>query len=86
MPAAREHDTPPTDVAQMTNVQKLAALLVILGPDTAAHVLKHLDEHELEVISGEMAKFTFISRELQAAILKEFTEVALDATTAVLGG
>lgn len=86
MPTAPEHEAPPADVSRMTKVQKLAALLVILGPDAAAQVLKHLEEQELEVVSSEMARFTFISRELQAAILKEFTDVALEASTAVLGG
>jgi len=74
------------DISKMTKVQKLAALLVILGPESAAQVLKNLDEHELETVSSEMTKLSLISQELQKEILKEFTEVAVQASTSILGG
>lgn len=70
----------------MTKVQKLAALLVILGPENAALVLKNLDQHELDSLSVEMSKFNTISRELQQEVLREFTDVVVDATTSVRGG
>ncbi|MGA2555216.1 MAG: flagellar motor switch protein FliG [Verrucomicrobiota bacterium] len=70
----------------MTKLQKLAALLIILGPDTASALLKNLDEEELEAVSAEMARLTFISQELQNEILQEFTDVAVAASAAVLGG
>jgi flagellar motor switch protein FliG len=70
----------------MTKLQKLAALLIILGPDSAAQILKNLDEHEIEAVSLEMSKLMVISQELQREILREFTEVAVQASTAVLGG
>ncbi len=75
-----------TDISKMTKIQKLAALLVILGPESAAQILKNLDEHELEAVSSEMSKLTLISQELQQEILKEFSEVAVQASTAILGG
>jgi len=74
------------DFAKMTKVQKLAALLVILGPDSAAQLMRQFDEHELEAVSGEMAKLTFISRELQEDVLREFSEVAVEASTGICGG
>ncbi len=70
----------------MTKIQKLAVLLVILGPDSAVDIMKHLDEHELEAVAGEMTKVSLVNYELQQEILKEFTEVAVQASTAVLGG
>ncbi|HXG49114.1 MAG TPA: flagellar motor switch protein FliG [Methylomirabilota bacterium] len=85
MPAAPE-TAQPLDITKMTKVQKLAALLIIVGPDAAAQVLKHLDEHELDAVTTEMAKITMISQSLQEEILKEFTEVAIDASTSILGG
>lgn len=72
--------------ATMTKIQKLAVLLVILGPDSAVDIMKHLDEHELEAVAGEMTKVSLVNYELQQEILKEFTEVAVQASTAVLGG
>jgi flagellar motor switch protein FliG len=41
-----------TEVSKLTKIQKLAILLIILGPDTAAQILKNLDEHELEAVSA----------------------------------
>jgi flagellar motor switch protein FliG len=74
------------DYAKLTKVQKLAALLVILGPDSAARLMREFDEHELETVSGEMTKLTFISRELQQEVLREFSEVAVEASTGICGG
>lgn len=81
-----ETDIPALDVANMTKIQKLAALLVILGPESAAQILKIFDEHELESISLEMSKFTLIGQDLQREILREFSDVAVHAGTGILGG
>lgn len=70
----------------MTKIQKLAALLVILGTDSAVQVLKGLDEHEVESVTTEMAKFAMLSQEVQGDILREFTEVAVQASTSIRGG
>jgi flagellar motor switch protein FliG len=86
MAAAPETAPPPLDVAKMTKVQKLAALLIIIGPESAGQVMKNLDEHELDVVAGEMAKIAMIPVDIQREILKEFTGVAVEASTAILGG
>lgn len=70
----------------MTKVQKLAALLIVIGPEAASQVMKNLDEHELDTVAGEMAKMPMIPQELQRDILKEFTGVAVEASTCILGG
>ncbi len=72
--------------SSMTKLQKLAALLIILGPDSASELLKNLEEEELEAVSAEMTRLTFISQEMQQDILQEFTDVAVAASAAVLGG
>lgn len=76
----------PAETGKLTKVQKLAILLIVLGPDAAAQIMRHLDEHELEAVSAEMSKQSLISQELQAEILREFSEVALQASTSVRGG
>ncbi len=81
-----EAPTGSMEIGQMSKVQKLAALLIILGAESAAHIMKHLDEHELETIVTEMAKIPLINQELQRDIMREFSEVAIQASTAVLGG
>lgn len=74
------------EFGKMSKIQKLAALLIMLGPDSAAHLLKSFDDHELEAVSGEMAKLGMIGQELQVEILREFTDVAVQAGTSLRGG
>src|SRR5688572_13535553 len=77
---------PVTDIATLTKVQKLAIFLIMLGQDSAAQILKNLDEHELEAVTAEMSKQTLVTQEVQAAILREFSDVAVHASTSVRGG
>lgn len=70
----------------MNKVQKLATLLVMLGPESAAQLLKHLTESELEGVSGEMTKITMIGQAAQREILKEFAGVAIQAGSSLRGG
>ena len=77
---------PVQDISKLTKVQKFAIFLIMLGPDSAAQILKNLDEHEMEVITAEMARQTLVSQEVQIAILREFSEVAVHASTSVRGG
>lgn len=73
-------------LSEMSKVQKLAALLVVLGQEVAAQILNEFDEREVEAISTEMAKISFISVQLQQALLKEFSHVTLQAVTSAIGG
>ena len=75
-----------SEIRTLNKMQKLAALLVILGPESASSILKNLDEVELEAVSAEMAKINMISAELQNDLLREFTEVAVHASTSLRGG
>src|SRR5579862_1708580 len=70
----------------LNKTQKLAALLVILGPESAAVMLKRFEPREVEAIAREMTRSTLISREQQEEILQEFSEVALAASTGVSAG
>src|SRR5437870_12477278 len=86
MAAPAESQAAPLDVSKMTKVQKLATLLVIIGPEAAAQVMKHLEEHELDLVASEMAKMALVPQETQQEILQEFTGLAVEASTAILGG
>ncbi len=84
--AAPENEKADGTPAELTRPQKLAVLLCMLGPDSAAQILKHFDEREMELIIGEMGKLELISHELQEKVLKEFADVAVVASTSVAGG
>ena len=81
-----EADIAAVQISRMTRHQKLAHLLVILGPDPASQILKNLDEQEVELVSTEMSKLTLITQEMRQEILREFSEMAVQASTAALGG
>ena len=72
--------------AKLNKAQKLAALLVILGPDSAVQILKTLDERDLETIVAEMSRLTMITQEMQDDILSEFADVAVMAGSSIRGG
>src|SRR5580698_9353624 len=86
MPATAE----PTEVAvepgALNKMQKLAALLVMLGSESAAVILKQFQPREIESISREMARFNLITRDQQQDILVEFSNVAVSASTSVSAG
>jgi flagellar motor switch protein FliG len=81
-----EADIAALQITQMTRHQKLATLLVILGAESAAQILKNLDEHEVELISTEMSKLTLVTQEMRQEVLREFSEMAVQASTGALGG
>lgn len=72
--------------AELNRVQKLAGLLLMLNEDSAAQILKGLDEQQLEAVSIEMAKLSALSQEAQLEILREFSPVAVEAATFITGG
>src|ERR1041385_7963783 len=87
MPAeVAQLEAPAAENAALSKTQKLAALLVMLGPDSAAAVLKSYQPREVEAISREMIRFNLISYEQQQEILEEFSDVAVAASTSISAG
>jgi len=79
-------DTANLELGALTKTQKLAALLVMLGPESAAVILKQFQPREVDTISRDMARFNLITREQQREILGEFSDVAVAASTSVYAG
>ena len=76
----------PNPIAGLNKVQKLAALLVVLGPEEASVILSAFTNRQMEQIMGEMAKIEFLSADVQQGLLEEFSSVTLEAVTSALGG
>src|SRR5260221_9713484 len=70
----------------LNKTQKLAALLVMLGPESAAIMLKRFEPREVDAIAREMTRSTLISQDQQEEILREFSEVAIASSTGVSAG
>ncbi|WCJ58229.1 flagellar motor switch protein FliG [Fontisphaera persica] len=71
---------------KMPKVQRLAAFLLMLGPETAGEILRRFEPKEVELITAEMARLPFISGEVQTLIMKEFMSLAVSAASGVAGG
>jgi len=62
---------------ELTSKQKAAIMLMILGPELSANVLRHFDEDQIEILSLEVARLDKISAEQRAEVLQEFYEIAI---------
>lgn len=84
--AATEAPVKASPLAGLNKIQKLAALLVVLGPEEASVILSAFNSRQMEQIMAEMAKIEFLSSDVQQAVLQEFSAVTLEGVTSALGG
>lgn len=64
------------EIQSMTPTQKVAALLIVLGPATASEVLKNIaDDELLEQITLDIASLNKVPTELLNSILEEFKAI-----------
>ncbi len=61
---------------ELTGRQKTAVLLISLGTDTAAKVLRHFGEEEIERISYDIAGIENVPAEVRDNVLEEFASIA----------
>ena len=57
--------------------RKAAMLLILLGPEKAAKIYKHLDEASIEFLTLEIASVRKITSEERRAVLKEVQEMVM---------
>jgi flagellar motor switch protein FliG len=70
----------------LTGVQKSAILLIGLGDQASAELLKHLSEEEVQMVSGAIATLPTISPEHVEVVLEEFRSMAMNAVQVGHGG
>lgn len=73
-------------MARLTGAQKAAVLMVSLGEETSAEVLKHLDEDEVASIGKEVARLSALSSEEAEGILEEFHTMSMAQDYVLKGG
>ena len=61
-------------------------LMVIMGEQTGAEVLRHLDEEEVHLIGREVAKLPTITSEVAEAVLEEFYQLQVAHDYVLKGG
>ncbi len=72
--------------ASLNRTQKLAAFLILLGPDSAGELLRHFNGEQLEAVAREMVAIPYVDPEMREAILEEFSSVVFSGIQAALGG
>lgn len=70
----------------LSGVQKAAILLISIGPERAASVLKHFPPGEIERISAEIANTVALTPTSVSTVQQEFLDMSSDRSTAVNGG
>lgn len=76
----------PTEYSDMNRWQKLAVLLVILGPQLGGRFLRHFPEDQIEKIAEQMAYINLISEEVKLEVIKEFAGIMSECDASLLGG
>ncbi|HLS22792.1 MAG TPA: flagellar motor switch protein FliG [Pseudogracilibacillus sp.] len=61
----------------LTGIQKAAILLIALGPDISAKVMKNLTDEEVEQISLEISSIQKVEPEIKEEIIEQFHQIAV---------
>jgi flagellar motor switch protein FliG len=69
-----------------TTAQKAAMLLIVLGEQVSAELLKQLSDEDVQKVSREVAKITAISSEEAEAVLGEFHSMSVAGDYVARGG
>src|SRR5207302_10734260 len=71
---------------QMKGRQKAAALLIALGPDVSAEVLKHFKDTEIETLTFEIFQLEKLSEDTKGQVLEECYHMAVARDFITSGG
>ncbi len=71
---------------ELTNRQKAAVMLMVIGPDLSGPVIRHLEDEQIETLSLELARLDKISPEQREGVISEFYESAVAQEFIAEGG
>lgn len=74
------------DYTKLSRPQKLAVFLIVIGPESAAEVLRQFDDTEIELLCREMSTFTIIPTTVQKQAIEEFSALVAQSAGSALGG
>jgi len=69
-------------VPKLSGVEKAALLLLTLGEDVAAHILKHMNPKQVQIVGVTMSTMDNITRPMVESVLNDFLEM-LETQTAL---
>ena len=70
----------------LSGLKKAAVLLVTLGEEASAKVLKHFNEDEVHVLGREVARLHNVSNEISESVLEEFYQMSVAHDYVLKGG
>jgi len=70
----------------LPGIRKVAILMIILGEQVSAEILRQLDEEEVEAIGQEVARITSISNDQAEGVLDEFYQMSVAHDYVLKGG
>lgn len=73
-------------MGQLTGLQKAAILMISLGTENSAQVIRHLNEAEIEQLTLEMANVRRISPEQRDQVVEEFHQMCVASDYISQGG
>ncbi len=71
--------------SKMSGTDRAAVLLLTLGEENAAEVLKHMGPKEVQKVGSAMAMMSNVNRDQVAAVLQDFTSTVQDQTALGVG-
>ncbi len=74
------------DELHMSGLRKAAILMVILGDQVSADIVKHLDEEEVHIMGREIARIGSVSAEQAEKLLEEFYQMSVAHDYVLKGG
>lgn len=69
----------------LTGVQRAAVLLMVMGSDKAAEVLKHLNPKEVQSLGGAMANLDNVNKVTMESVMDEFISAVGSKTSVGIG-
>lgn len=76
----------PAEVDDLTSRQKVAILMIALGQDTTAEILKYLNDYEIEDIAQAIAELKTVTTEQEDQVLEEFEQLLMAGKYISMGG
>ncbi len=67
-------------------IRKAAILMIILGDQVTAEILRQMDEEEVQAIGHEVARITSISNDQAEGVLEEFYQMSMAHDYVLKGG
>jgi flagellar motor switch protein FliG len=74
------------DVERLSGLRKTAILMITLGEETCAEIMKNLDEDEVQQITREVARVSALNSEEAEGILEEFYQMTVAHDYVLKGG